>query len=213
MRAVPSMALGPPLARLHRRRQRRRLGSGRSTTGWGWSPCVIGQVARTRRRLVPRKSIMLEHSNEFTCLTAALEPPIGIEPMTYALRGCSRALLGDSKFALASCLQVAAGGDRWLLMAVRGHLGGTLSEGTQKHAESLQRHGPAHIDADYIVPRSGWLQRHEQSSGPFEANATAGSPMRTIPTSSGLHSNGKLDACPLASKVAYTDAAPVSIGS
>jgi len=49
------------------------------------------QVARTRRRLVPwlvpRKSIMLEHSNEFTCLSAALEPPIGIEPMTYALRG------------------------------------------------------------------------------------------------------------------------------
>ena len=30
---------------------------------------------------------MLEHSNEFTSLAAALEPPIGIEPMTYALRG------------------------------------------------------------------------------------------------------------------------------
>src|SRR5215472_6559011 len=54
------------------------------------------------------------------------EPPIGIEPMTYALRACSRALLAGSKPALASCLQVAAGGDRWLLTAVRGHLGGTL---------------------------------------------------------------------------------------
>src|SRR5258708_4340497 len=45
--------------------------------------------------------------------------------MTYALRGCSRALLAGSKSALASCSQVAAGGDRWLLMAVRGHLRGT----------------------------------------------------------------------------------------
>jgi len=54
-----------------------------------------------------------------------VEPPIGIEPMTYALRGCSRALLARSKPAQASCSQVAAGGDRWLLMAVRGHLGDT----------------------------------------------------------------------------------------
>jgi len=44
---------------------------------------------------------------------------------SYALRGCSRALLAGSKPALASCWQVAAGGDRWLLMAVRGHLGDT----------------------------------------------------------------------------------------
>jgi integrase len=53
------------------------------------------------------------------------EPPIGIEPMTYALRGCHGALLAGSEPALASCSQVATGGDRWLLMAVRGHLGGT----------------------------------------------------------------------------------------
>src|SRR5438034_148582 len=45
---------------------------------------------------------------------------------SYALRECSRALLAGSKPALASCSQVAAGGDRWLLMAIRGHLGGTL---------------------------------------------------------------------------------------
>jgi hypothetical protein len=44
---------------------------------------------------------------------------------TYALRECSRALLAGSKPALASCSRVAAGGDRWLLMAVRGHLGDT----------------------------------------------------------------------------------------
>jgi len=43
--------------------------------------------------------------------------------MTYALRGCSRALLAGSRPALASCSQVAADGDRWLLTAVRGHLG------------------------------------------------------------------------------------------
>ena len=29
---------------------------------------------------------MLEHRNKFRRLAAALEPPIGIEPMTYALR-------------------------------------------------------------------------------------------------------------------------------
>jgi hypothetical protein len=37
------------------------------------------------------------------------------------LRGCSGALLAGSKPALASCSRVADGGDRWLLMAVRGH--------------------------------------------------------------------------------------------
>ena len=49
----------------------------------------------------------------------------GIEPMTYALRGCSRALFAGSKPAPASCSQVADSGDRWLLTAVRGHLGDT----------------------------------------------------------------------------------------
>jgi len=42
-------------------------------------------------------------------------------PVSYALRGCSHALLTGSKPALASCSQVAAGGDRWLLMVARGH--------------------------------------------------------------------------------------------
>ena len=45
--------------------------------------------------------------------------------MTYALRGCHRALLASSKPGLASCSQVADGGDRWQLMAVRGHVGDT----------------------------------------------------------------------------------------
>ena len=53
------------------------------------------------------------------------EPPIGIEPMTYALRECSRALLAGSRPALPSGSASADGGDRWLLMAVRGHLGDT----------------------------------------------------------------------------------------
>ena len=55
----------------------------------------------------------------------AVEPPWGIEPQTYALRGCSRGLFAGRKPALASCSQVAAGGDRWLSMAIRGHLGDT----------------------------------------------------------------------------------------
>ena len=58
-------------------------------------------------------------------LAAAL-PALGGRP-TYALRECSRALLAGSKHALASCPQVVAGGDRWLLMAVRGHLGDTVA--------------------------------------------------------------------------------------
>ncbi|HEY1344678.1 MAG TPA: tyrosine-type recombinase/integrase, partial [Streptosporangiaceae bacterium] len=57
--------------------------------------------------------------------TFVVEPPWGIEPQTYALRGCSRALFAGSKPEQASCSQVAAGGDRWLLTAVRGHLGDT----------------------------------------------------------------------------------------
>src|SRR5262249_42116002 len=48
------------------------------------------QMAGTRRRrvprLVPRTLIMVERGNEFTFLAVTLEPPIGIEPMTYALR-------------------------------------------------------------------------------------------------------------------------------
>ena len=57
-------------------------------------------------------------------MLSSWEPPIGIEPMTYALRGCHRALLASSKPGLASCSQVADGGDRWQLMAVRGHIRG-----------------------------------------------------------------------------------------
>ena len=53
------------------------------------------------------------------------EPPIGIEPMTYALRECSRAVLAGSRPALPSGSASADDGDRWLLMAVRGHLGDT----------------------------------------------------------------------------------------
>src|SRR5215813_6824984 len=43
--------------------------------------------------------------------------------MTYALRACSHALLAGSNLGPASGSQVAVAGDRWLLMAVRGHLG------------------------------------------------------------------------------------------
>jgi hypothetical protein len=46
-------------------------------------------------------------------------------PATYALRECPRALLANSEAVLASCSPVAARGDRWLLMAVRGHFRGT----------------------------------------------------------------------------------------
>jgi len=52
-----------------------------------------------------------------------VEPPIGIEPMTYALRAGSRALLAGSNLVPASGSQVAAVGDCWLLTVVRGHLG------------------------------------------------------------------------------------------
>src|SRR5262249_10657999 len=45
--------------------------------------------------------------------------------LSYALRAGSRALLAGSNPALASGSQVPAGGDRWLLTAVRGHLGDT----------------------------------------------------------------------------------------
>jgi hypothetical protein len=45
---------------------------------------------------------------------------------SYALRACHvRCSPPGSRSALASGSQVAAGGNGWLLMAVRGHLGGT----------------------------------------------------------------------------------------
>jgi len=44
---------------------------------------------------------------------------------SYALRACSRALLASSTPAFPSDSARVAGGDRWLLMAVRRHLGDT----------------------------------------------------------------------------------------
>ena len=52
---------------------------------------------------------------------STVHPPVPGRPQSDALRGCSHVLLTGSKSAPASCSQVA-GGDRWLLMAVRGHL-------------------------------------------------------------------------------------------
>jgi hypothetical protein len=55
------------------------------------------------------------------------EPPIGIEPMTYALRGCNRALLVEPKPCSHRGSRSAGAGDQRLLMVVRGHLGGTAT--------------------------------------------------------------------------------------
>ena len=46
--------------------------------------------------------------------------------LSYTLRAGSRALLAGSNLVSASGSQVAAGGDHWLLTAVRRHLGDTL---------------------------------------------------------------------------------------
>src|SRR6516225_3141976 len=80
--------------------------------------------------LGPRARFVITISAQKGPLTWALsEPPIGIEPMTYASRACFRALLVASKHVQASSSQIAAGGDRWLLTAVRGLLGDTLRAG------------------------------------------------------------------------------------
>jgi hypothetical protein len=47
----------------------------------------------------------------------------GKSAQAYALRACHVRYSPGSKPALASCSQVPAGGCRWMLMAVRGHLG------------------------------------------------------------------------------------------
>src|SRR5215813_203868 len=64
------------------------------------------QMARSRGRLVPRvvprRSIMLEHRNKFRRLAAALEPPIGIEPMIYALREARHVAPGTLPAQMAS---------------------------------------------------------------------------------------------------------------
>jgi len=56
---------------------------------------------------------------------------------SHALRGCSRALLAGSKPVPASCSQVADGGCRWLLMTVRGHLGGPPVMGRPKSGPAV----------------------------------------------------------------------------
>ncbi len=57
-----------------------------------------------------------------------------------ACRACHVRCSPGSRSALASGSQVAAGGDRWLLMAVRGHLGGppTGLAWTGLHGDELQ---------------------------------------------------------------------------
>ena len=87
---------------------------------------------------------------------------------------------------LASCSQVAAGGDRWLLMAVRGHLGGTRPQCVGRGSPVAQcmlrttvRFSPCHRRSSHTVatavttvatldddPRAGW-----QESAGFRAGA------------------------------------------
>jgi hypothetical protein len=120
--------------------------------------CVIVHGRAERRQTIfvdrPGGPRRLNTSTELACQP---EPPIGIEPMTYALRGCSRALLAASKPALASCSQVAAGGGRWLLIAVRGHLGDTLQYSVGAVAWSGDQ--PVHL------PDHGLLGRQIEPGG------------------------------------------------
>jgi hypothetical protein len=55
------------------------------------------------------------------------EPPVGIEPMTYALRACPVRCLRVGGSVLRCGLPGVAVGDHWLLTALRGHLGGTTA--------------------------------------------------------------------------------------
>jgi hypothetical protein len=92
----------------------------------GLLPCVTNcRSLRIRRVTFVARQAGPRRLNILTKLAALPEPPWGIEPQTYALRGCSRALLAGSRPAFPSGSASAAGGDGWLLMAVRGHLGDT----------------------------------------------------------------------------------------
>jgi hypothetical protein len=85
------------------------------------------------------------------------EPSIGIEPMTYELRGCSRALLAGSKSALASCSQVAAVGDRWLF----GDVSGTRASTAQARFSVEQRRcETVRFQAGHIPGRRGSRKRY-----------------------------------------------------
>jgi hypothetical protein len=91
---------------------------------------------------------------------------------TYALRGCSRALLAGSKPALASCSQVAAGGDRWLLMAVRGHLGyvfGNRLAGSELDRVYQRRREPGHRTSEWLPSRGHAPVMRRPSSRPGRA--------------------------------------------
>src|SRR5215469_4202045 len=89
---------------------------------------MASQAGRLAAPPADPRLVMPANVSAGTVRVSSVRPRSEADPgwdVGYALRGCSRALRAGSKPALASCSQVAAGGDRWLLMAVwgasRGH--------------------------------------------------------------------------------------------
>ena len=86
-------------------------------------------------------------------------------------------MLASSKPAQASCSQVAAGGDRWLLMGVRGHLGdtdpvmrrpGSQWDGVIERLSASRKCGrsvPGTVVSAAPLPDSGAGRRHHGKSG------------------------------------------------
>jgi hypothetical protein len=75
--------------------------------------------------------------------------------VTYALRACSQALLAGSKPSFPSGSAGVAVGDRWLLMAVRGHLGDMRRPdcGPRVTTARLRLQGISNADAEGLVAR------------------------------------------------------------
>jgi hypothetical protein len=95
------------------------------------------------------------------------------------------------RLALASCSQVAAGGDRWLLMAVRGHLGGTRLGGSSSGWGVPPRW--CREDPAASAPAAGWWKNRggepiDAGSQPRGAGSSPGSRRpgaRRLPVSAG----------------------------
>jgi hypothetical protein len=108
-----------------------------------------------------------------------------------ALRGCHHALIAGSNPARASCSQVAAGGDRWLLMAARGHgpvmrRPGSQWDGVIERPSAYRKGGrsvPGAVVSAAPSPDSGAGRRHHGKSGTWSDVTWANWPCRvTSPT-------------------------------
>jgi cation:H+ antiporter len=108
------------------------------------------------------------------------------ERLTYALRGCSRPLLADSKPTLASSSQSAAAGNHRLFDGSSGHLGGTPRPSTASKGAGSS-HGGTALVLDHVAAGRCTVQlacRLSSRSAPWGPQARSGASVGVCSSSS-----------------------------